>query len=374
MTVYRHGRFLSRYLAPRKDMPYEAFLLSEAYRQAIDKASACVVRLHIKRRGRGATLDRNLPPDQQVFQLGSGPFSATVYRRDGYLVTSSFNLAGEVLGVEAELSDGRRLTATVLGSDLGRNITLLKIDADDLPEPVTVHKNQIQVGSSILALGATFAKALPTADRGIVSALNRAAGKAVQIDANLTPHNFGGPTVDLEGRILGVNIPQATMGGDVFRQDTAGGEFSGSGIGFMVPLSDVDLVFDALKRGEKLAPAFLGIRFDTEHADIGAKVQMTIKEIGILKAGVTREQVMGARSPQEARSFFDMVPTASSKAGIMEGDIILEFNGEIVPSPNVLLNIIGGMNTGEKAVFKINRFGAVMMVEAVLGPRGQVFE
>ncbi|MGE4158879.1 MAG: S1C family serine protease [Planctomycetota bacterium] len=374
VTVYRHGHFLKRYLAPHKNMPSEAFLLSETYRQALSKAAPCVVKLYVNRKGRGAVLDRNLLPEQQAFQLGTGPFSATVYRRDGYLVTSSFNLAGEVLGVVAELSDGRRLPATILGSDLGRNISLLKVDASDLPEPVSVHKNQIQVGSSILALGATLAKTLPTADRGIVSALNRAAGKAVQIDANLTPHNFGGPTVDLEGRILGVNIPQATMGGDIFRQDTAGGEFSGSGIGFMVPLSDIDLVFDALKRGERLAPAFLGIRFDNEYVDMGAKVQMTIKEVGMLKSGVTREQVMGARSPQEVRTFFDMIPTASSKAGIMAGDVILEFNGEIVPSPNVLLNIIGGMNTGEKAIFKISRYGAQMTVEAVLGPRGQVFE
>lgn len=373
VSVYRNGRFLSRWLPLRKEAAIDLHLLGEAYRRAAKNAAPSLVRIHVDRLDRGAALDPNLPQGRQVFQLGDGPFSGVVYRSDGYILTSAFNLAGRIKTVTVALNDGRHLPARVLGTDLGRNITLLKVEATNLPEPRRVEPGTIRVGTTVLALGSTFANGLPTLDRGIVSALNRSAGKAIQIDANLTPGNFGGPCVDLDGRVIGVNIPQAHRDATARDQGTAGGQFSGSGIGFVIPFRDVDMLFRQLKEGEDLEPAFLGIRFKDDSEVVGAEILMVIQEVGLPKTGVTLQQMRAVRTLAELKKLHRMVPTGAAAAGLQPGDVIKEFNGEFIPSWNVLLNSIGRLNAGDEVVFTIERFGVRRKVKAVMGPRGRVF-
>src|SRR5207248_10979450 len=88
------------------------------------------------------------------------------------------------------------------------------------------------------------------------SALNRIWGKAVQTDCKVSPANYGGPLVDLEGRVIGILVPASPSAED----ETAGVEWYDSGIGFAIPLEDINKVLDKLKQKKDLHKGVLGIQ------------------------------------------------------------------------------------------------------------------
>ena len=111
------------------------------------------------------------------------------------------------------------------------------------------------VGEWSLALGRTFDGTKPSISVGIISALNRVWGKAIQTDAKVSPNNYGGPLVDIRGRVLGVLVPMSPMGNN----ELAGVEWYDSGIGFAVPLEDINRALPRLEKGEDLHSGLLGI-------------------------------------------------------------------------------------------------------------------
>ena len=133
--------------------------------------------------------------------------------------------AGEVLqSGEAVRRDVVALRKEVAGA-------LVKIDATDLPVPEFVHPANVKIGQWACALGRTFATEEPTVHIGIVSAQRRVFGRALQIDAYTSPANYGGPVVDVHGRVLGMAVPLSPAGRN------AGVEWYDSGIGFAVTIA-----------------------------------------------------------------------------------------------------------------------------------------
>src|SRR5690606_20248570 len=108
-----------------------------------------------------------------------------------------------------------------------------------------------------IALGRTLEPMFPNISVGILSAVNRISGKAIQTDAKTSPVNYGGALVDLDGRCLGIIVPMSPNQNEV----TAGVDWYDSGIGFAVPLVDILRVFERLKTGETLRPGRLGILY-----------------------------------------------------------------------------------------------------------------
>lgn len=376
IKVYRQGKVLRRFLALQKNMPISTMLASEAYRDAISKVDDSVVTISFEGVENATALN--------TFKLGKGPFTGLIYRHDGYVLTSSFIFPEKYKKIIVTLNNGKNFEAKRLGRDTGRNISLLKIETRKLSVPQFVSKEQVSIGSTILSLGRTFGGELPEVSRGMVSALKRSAGKATQIDSNLTPGNFGGPSIDLSGRVIGINIPQANRGMGL-RGGTSGGEMSGSGIGFVIPISDIDLLFDEMKEGKVLKPAFLGIQFDQTSQLEGATINDVIKGVWLVKENLKSSEQMeydrlehqfmmqgGFTKDQHERfqKFAENKPTGAWKAGLRGGDVIVEFNGKKIRSFNVLMNVIGQLNSGEEVVFKIERFGVSREVKAVLGSRG----
>ena len=96
----------------------------------------------------------------------------------------------------------------------------------------------------------------PSVSVGIISAVGRIWGKAIQTDAKISPINYGGPLIDIEGRVQGILVPASPQGEDV----TAGFEWYDSGIGFAIPMEDVLAVLPRLKQGKDLKKGLLGIR------------------------------------------------------------------------------------------------------------------
>ncbi|WP_397570014.1 PDZ domain-containing protein [Schlesneria sp. T3-172] len=189
--------------------------------------------------------------------LGNGPTSGVVVSADGYIISSSFNFVSKPSSILVTLPDGRRVAAQQVANDRSKLLTLLKVDAEGLTPAKAAPKNQMKVGQWALALGRTLDNSSPNLSVGIISALNRVWGKAIQTDAKTSPVNYGGALVDVQGQILGVIAPLSPMGGG----EAAGVEWYDGGIGFAIPLEDVYQSLDRLKQGSDLLPGLMGITF-----------------------------------------------------------------------------------------------------------------
>lgn len=215
----------------------------------------------------------------------SGPTTGVVVSDDGLIITSSFNFLGKPSSVIVLTSDGRKLPAEIVAFDKARKLTLLKIETGgkSLTPLTAAPKKEFKVGQWGIALGRTYDIAFPNMAVGVVSALDRIYGKAVQTDAKVSPANYGGPLVDLEGRGIGILVPMSPQ------EDTesAGVEWYDGGIAFAVPLEDIYKVLPRLKAGETLLPGLMGVSFsDSSPLSGEAKIDRVRPESPGAKAGL----------------------------------------------------------------------------------------
>lgn len=124
-----------------------------------------------------------------------------------------------------------------------------------MPVPEIVDLKEITVGQWVVSLGVGYGDLSPAVSMGIISAKNRIGGRAIQTDANISPANYGGALVDIEGRLMGICVPMNPQSQAI----SAGVEWYDSGIGFAIPLSGLEKLIQRLKDGERIRPAFLGI-------------------------------------------------------------------------------------------------------------------
>lgn len=253
---------------------------------------------------------------------GTGPTTGVVVSEDGYIITSSFNFVSRPASVLVQLQDERRFPAEVVAQDTARMLTLLKIEAESLTPLEAVPKEEIFVGQWSIALGRTYENSFPNISVGIISAVGRIWGRAVQTDAKVSPVNYGGPLVDVTGRCLGILVPlQPDDTGE-----TAGVDWYDGGIGFAIPLADIYAVLDRLKSGEDLQPGLLGVSF----VDQGPL------------AGEAKIQVIRPLSPAD-------------QAGLQVDDVIIEFNGEPVESVPLLRHRLGALYAGDTVNIVVRR-------------------
>jgi len=190
--------------------------------------------------------------------VGTGPTGGLIVSDDGYIISSTFNFAHKPASIIVSLTDGRRAPAKVVARDEVRKLVLLKIEAPSkLPVAEIAPESDIAVGIWSIAIGRSFETDKPNMSVGIISAVNRIWGKAIQTDAKISPANYGGPLVDIRGRVLGVLVPLSPNE----KEDVSGVEWYDSGIGFAVTMSHIERVLPRLKKGEDLKAGLIGIRF-----------------------------------------------------------------------------------------------------------------
>lgn len=190
--------------------------------------------------------------------FGTGPTTGIVATPDGYLVSSAFNFLHQPASILVQLADGSRKAARLVATDRNRMIVLLKIDVEQpLPVPEPAPEKELRVGQWAIAVGWTFESNQPNMAVGVISALNRIWGKAVQTDAAVSPNNYGGPLVDIRGRVIGVLVPLSPEESS----EVAGYEWYDSGIGFAIPWEKVRELVPRLQQGKDLLPGVAGMRF-----------------------------------------------------------------------------------------------------------------
>lgn len=188
--------------------------------------------------------------------VGAAPTTGLIVTGDGYIISSAFNFVQKPDSILVTLDGGTRRPAKLVATDHSRMLVLLKVDTDaSLSVPEMVPEKEMRVGGWALAVGRTFESSQANVSVGIVSALSRIWGKAIQTDAKISPNNYGGPLVDISGRVLGVLVPMSPQGG----AELAGVEWYDSGIGFAVPLESVMRSLPAMQQGRDLRAGLLGI-------------------------------------------------------------------------------------------------------------------
>jgi len=264
---------------------------------------------------------------------GEGPTTGLVVSPDGLIATSTFEFLKAPPIITVALADGSRHVARLLGRDETRQLCLLKVDGvSDLPVPEFVPRDRLRVGQWAIAVGVGYGAEQPALSAGIVSAVHRIFGRAVQTDANLSPANYGGPLVDIEGRVIGLCVPLSPRS-----SGPAGGvQWYDSGIGFAVPLAGLDPIMKQMEAGETIRPARLGVQPGPAQG----------KGVGIRKV---------------------VDDTAAAKAGLKKGDVIAAVDGDAVRDVMHLRLFIGRHVAGDTVTLAIRRGEEMMDVEVTLG-------
>jgi serine protease Do len=198
--------------------------------------------------------------------FGAGTTTGLIADAEGHIVSSAFAFRSRPASILVTLADGRRRPARLVATDHSRALVLLRIDpsapdgadADtpaELPVPLFAPADSARVGQTVVTVGRTFTVERPNLAVGIISATSRIWGKAIQTDAAVSPNNYGGPLIDLRGRVLGVLVPLTPSGGS----ELAGYEWYDSGIGFAVPSDAVRRSVERLRDGDDLHPGRIGI-------------------------------------------------------------------------------------------------------------------
>lgn len=260
-----------------------------------------------------------------VQALGSGFF----VDGDGYVVTNNHVIDGAE-NITVILSDGNRLDAKLVGRDPKTDLALLKVPGDK-PFPA-LHfgdSDHARVGDWVLAIGNPFGLG-GTATAGIISARGRDIQSGpyddyLQIDAPINSGNSGGPVVDADGDVIGVNTAiYSPNGGNV-------------GIGFAIPASQAKGIIDELKIDHAVHRGWLGVQIQGMDEDLAKGLGLATVD-GALVADVT------ADSP-------------AAKAGIAVGDVITQFGDRSVDSPKDLSIAVADQDPGSTAKVRIWRDG-----------------
>lgn len=281
-----------------KDSLQAMLLTSRAVRQAIESIQPSLVT--IESFGGVSVVQGRIGG---IRKQGEGNTTGIIVSPEGHIVTSTFNFIQLPPVITVITSDGTRHVAEMLGRDDTRKICMLKINANRaFPLPETVPIDQVEVGQWAISLGVGYGDANPAASVGIISAKNRVGGRAIQTDANISPANYGGPLLDIRGRLLGVCVPMNPQSQAV----GAGVEWYDSGIGFAIPLAGADDLLNSLKKGKRVYPAYLGILAMPNPEGAGVWIEKVVEGSPAAKAGIRPKDVIVAIDEVDVRDMMQL--------------------------------------------------------------------
>lgn len=261
--------------------------------------------------------------------IAQGPTTGLVVGADGYIVSSAFNFAQQPTSILVRLPSGEQLPAELVAHDKNRMLVLLKVDIEEpLPVPAATPEEEIRVGQWAVAVGRTFHSDRVAVSVGIVSALNRMYGRVIQTDANVSVANYGGPLVDVEGRVLGILVPMSPQSAGGEGSELAGAEFYDSGIGFAVPLEHVLGILERWQEGDDLLSGKLGV--------------------GMKRGSMHSE-------PSEITTVWQGSPAA--EAGWKPKDVVVAVDGQPVSTQSQLRFLLVPRYAGDQLTITIEREG-----------------
>jgi putative serine protease PepD len=269
------------------------------------------------------------PPRRPQGGTGSG----FLIDDEGHVVTNQHVVDGAER-VTVKFHDGTEVEARVLGTDPSTDVAVLELE--DVPDGVAPlplgSSSSLQIGDPVIAIGSPFGLQ-GTVTAGIVSALDRdirapdgfTIDGAVQTDAALNPGNSGGPLLDMQGRVVGVNSQIASESG------------GNDGVGYAIPVETVREIAEQLVEGREVEHPYLGVRI--EDADEGARI------VEVVDGG------------------------PADDAGLRSGDVVTEAGGEEIASAEELSDAVGSREPGDELELTIRRGDGTRTITVELGRR-----
>ena len=340
--VLKSGESLAPREAPRN-------IAGLSYHDAVASALPSVVKIFTSRT---ATKNPyNDPALNQLYNQGqaqgndNGLGSGVIIDPQGFIVTNHHVIAGADQ-IEVALSDGRRASATIVGSDADSDVAVLKINLDKLPSVVLGHDDQLQVGDVVLAIGNPFGVG-QSVTMGIVSALHRnqlginTFENFIQTDAAINPGNSGGALVDSNGNLIGINTAIVT--------GNTSGEGANAGIGFAIPVSTMKQIADELIASGTVTRGYIGVSSQNVTPEMAKTFNLPSQD-GVIIASVRPEGPAG-------------------QAGISVGDILIQVNDNTIKDTANMLSEIARLKPGSQARIKILRNGQNMDLTVIIAKR-----
>ena len=279
------------------------------------------------------------PEEEPSSSLGSG----VLVSPEGIILTNHHVISGAD-DIDIALADGRKFKAKMIGSDPETDIAVLKIEAKELPTPITFGKiDSVHVGDVVLAIGNPFGVG-QTVTSGIVSAMGRdhvginTFENFIQTDAAINPGNSGGALIDTRGNLIGINTAiYSNNGGSM-------------GIGFAIPVNLAKQVMESILKNGSVTRGWIGVEPQNLSKELAESLGLPANTVGVLLSGV-----------------LEAGPAA--RGGVKPGDVLTAVNGDKTKDVRQLLNQIAQIGPGNEANLRILRKDKELELKIQTGKR-----
>lgn len=272
---------------------------------------------------------------------------------DGYILTNKHVVTVASIKTaeyKVKLASGKEYYGQFIGSDPINDLAVIKIFDKNLPFVTLGTSDKLAIGTTVMAIGNVLGKYSNSVTKGIVAGRGRSLQaydsngelenleNMIQTDAQINEGNSGGPLINLNGEVIGVSVAM---------------DSGGQGIGFAIPINDARGVIESVKKSGRIIRSWLGIRYVMINPALVIEKNLKQESGALVSNGKNGSPAVSFNSP-------------AAKAGIMEGDIIMEVNGKKIDLDNSLMSVVQGFKPGDKVKLKVWRAGKVIDKEATL--------
>ncbi len=276
---------------------------------------------------------------QQGRQSGMALGSGFIISAEGVIVTNN-HVIDKASSIKVTLDDGTELPAKLIGADAKSDLAVLKVEAPGkLPTVAWGDSEKLKLGEQIVAIGNPFGIGT-TVTAGIVSARGRDLHSGpydnfIQIDAPINHGNSGGPLVDLDGNVVGINTAiYSPNGGSV-------------GVGFAIPSEEAKAIVAKLQKNGSIDHGYLGVAIQPVTNDVANAIGLSKPE-GALVSDVNDD-------------------TPAARAGLKSGDVVTAVGDEVVKTPKDLSRFVADLSPGDKETLSVWRDGKAESVKVTIG-------
>ncbi len=300
-------------------------------------------------------------PEQEQEQEDSEPIKQRVgggtgfiVSLDGMILTNKHVVSDPDAEYTVLTQDGEEYEAQILGRDPVNDFAIVKIEpkeGEEFPIIELGDSDHLKIGQTVIAIGYSLGEFRNTVTKGIISGIDRkivAGGsgfsemieEAIQTDAAINPGNSGGPLLDLKGRVIGINTAMS---------------HSGQLIGFAIPINLAKTMIANVKKFGEFVRPFLGVRYRMVNRKLAEEYNLTVDFGAWLK------------KDRDSDSESVVADSPADRAGLQEGDIILQVNDVNVDDKHSLAKLISQYLPEEKVRLLILRDGVERTLEVQLG-------
>lgn len=331
---------------------------SQLISQIAKRVGPSVVSVNVSITGSTAVLGSYGIENQEVQQEAAG--TGIIVSKDGIIITNRHVVPKNASAVSVTLSDGTELRDVSVIGRTGDNdsldIAFLKINdrkGHTLKPAVIGDSSKVEVGDNVIAIGNALGQFQNTVTSGIISGYGRSVqagsdGGAApdnlddlfQTDAAINEGNSGGPLVNLNGQVIGINTAVAG---------------NAQNIGFAIPINDVRGLIDQIIKTGKFARPYLGVRYIPINADVATAYELKVQQGAFIVPS------------QDPASPSVLPDTPAAKAGLKERDVIVAVDDKKIDQSHSLTGLVAKYQPGQQATLKILRDGKAIHARVTIG-------